>query len=463
MAPTRAILAVLAILLVVVLLGANVAMGLDRGPLDDGHVTDTLDDTDSYAELQSMLQDAVESQLDEGTLDDLPGELDMTAVIEDTLTEEYLRGQVDSTIEQLYAFLHGETETLDLIIQVDELKDNLETAVSTQVADLSISSLGIDSVDFPVLNDTVTAHPGDLDQGQQSYESELASFEEAVKASIQEQTEPDLSEDELDDAYDDMRQDLRDEVNTAVETAVANAGLPSELESAAIDLAGTIADAYTTDLSYDEFSSQLDADKEALGSAAVTYAFEEGDLIPDEINIGENINEDELSPAVSAISLIGTLALVLPLVALLFVGLMYLVIRDVVPVAKAVGIVAIIVGTIGIAVTMLLPGLVDDMVLSQLDPSDFDQDFIDLDTVTDLTLDIFSGLLDPLFTQSLLLVVVGGVLLVGGFAYQRQRSNPSNAEVDDQSSTAVEDTDEGADENDSDDAEDPSTTAEAPE
>lgn len=426
----RLLLVVLGILLIVSLLGANVAVGLDRGPLDAGHVTDTLDDTDSYTELQGLTKNAIEDQVDEQTLDDIPGELDLGEIIDETLTEEYLRTEIDSNIESLYAFLHEETDQLELIVDVDALRDNLESALATHVAELSLAEFGIEAVEFPVLSQTVTANIGQLDQGQEAYEAELESFESDVKAVLQEETSQELTDDQLDAAYDDLRDELRSDVNDAVESAVLSLGLPEELESSAIDLGETIADAYTTDLTYADFDAQLTADKEAISTAAVSFAFGDAGLIPEELDLGEDIDRSALDPVKTVFSTIGMLALVLPLIVLGILAMMFIVTRDVVSVAKIAGVVSIIVGLVGLVATMIIPGLVDDLILSELEPGDVNE-AVDLDVVTDLILEIFSGLLQPMFVQSIALVLLGGILIAGGYAYQRQRAS-SGSLVDSQ-------------------------------
>lgn len=416
----RAILVLLAVLLVIALLGSSVAMGLDRGVLNDDYVKDRLDRADAYDRLHAEMLSEFEDELPEFG-DDLPSEIDVSQIIEDTITPEFIQEQFEGVIEGFYAFLHGETDTLEVIITVDDLSDNLADAIANQVVELDLADFGIEPITLPIGEEEVVADITQLDQGEEAYQNELDSFEESIKDILREEFEEEFGEEpdeeELDEEYQDLLDELEDDILDAVEAAVQGADLQPELEEAAMGLGETIASAYTSDMTYEEFEQQLDSDKIAIGEAAADWALAE---LPDdfeEFDVGEEIDEEQLEPVATVFSIIGTLALVLPLISLGLIGLMYVTTRDVVTVGKTVGIVAILVGAIGVAVAVIATGIIEDLVAEELAAEEEISEGI-----LELVFDIVAMVFDPFQTQSFLLLALGGLVLVGAVVYNRHRA-----------------------------------------
>lgn len=420
MVATRAILVLLAIVMLLVMAGANVAMGLDRGVLNDDHVIDQLDDADAYETIHGVLLEELEGEFDDGP-DDLPGDIDLSGILEETVTVAYLQSQIEQGISSVYAFIHGDADQIELVVDLEPLIDNLADAVGSQVAETSLAEFGVEPIVVPVDGDAVTIDPAALDTGPAAYDAERAAFESDVKAIIREQIESETgqepTDEQVDSAYDDLIDELGDEMRSQVTASIDDLDLPAGFDDAFASIATTITDAYTTDLDHDEFADQLEADKSSLGEAAVSHLLDEQeDLIPESIDLAAelDLDEDDLSPAVDAVSLVGTLALVLPLLVLGLVGVMYGVVRDVSPVAKATGVVAVIVGVIGAAIAWVVPGIIESALLDDLDVDGVGQELVDLIPA------LLGVVFDPLWLQSVGLLILGGVLIGGGIVYDRQ-------------------------------------------
>lgn len=423
---SRVAVAVLTILLIVALLGANVAMGLDRGVLDDEYVKSELDDADVYAAVHAEALAQLEEDMPEAP-DDLPGSIDVSDIIADTVTEEYLQEQIEGVIESIYAFLHGDTDQLELIITLDTIVENFEQAVATQVADISLAELNIGELSIPVEGYQVTVDPGELDAGETAYYAELDRFESDAKDAIEQSLEDqgfDPSEEDVDQAYETLKDDLSSELESAVEAAIEGADLPADLQDAATAIAHTVAGAYVDRPAHADFDADLTDHKEDLGAAAASFALDEqGDLIPEELDIGEELGglaEEELEPAVTAVSLVSTLSMALIVVSLLLVGGMFAVTRSVASTARAAGIGALIVGALSAAVAFIIPGVAEDMFLDDLEVEGIGEELISV------VPDLIDSAFGPLFTQSIGLLVIGGILIGVSVVYPRRLASGSS-------------------------------------
>lgn len=412
MVASRVLMAVLAIVLVVALLGANVAMGLDRGALDADYVNDELESADVYETIHEEILNEIEDEV--GDVDtDLPTDIDLSELLGDIVTVEYIQEQVSGAIEGLYAFLHGETDQIDIVLDLGPVIENLEDAAAAEVAAISLADIDLDPIAVPVEGHTVTVDPGALDDGEASYYAEVDRFEsdakDAIADSIESQTGQEPSDEDVDEAYEEMQDELHDDIVAVAQDTIGDA-FPDEVAQEAAAIAETIASAYTMDLSHGEFDSQLESDKEALGASAASWMIDQEADLDAEFHLGDELDDeatDELSPVVTAVSIIGTLAWLLPLVALGIVAGMYAITRDPARVAKAAAVPALLVGGLCAAIAIVAPGLVEDLVL---DAVEFDGAGSGLlDAIPAIVESVFA----PLLMQSIALLGLGVVLLVG--------------------------------------------------
>lgn len=441
MTSSRLILGVLAIILAISLIGANVAVGLDRGVLDDEHVSSELDDTDMYERIHSIILEELEGELPDPP-DQLPGDIQVSGIVEETFTVEYIRDVFEGNIKNLYAFLHGDTDTVELIIEVDPLIENFEAAVSQQIADLPLSELGIEEMTVPVEDDSVTINPAMLDEGITAYEDEINGFEDAVREILSDQYEAQTgeepSDEQVDEMYEELREDLKAELNEAIDATIADADLPAELEDAATAIGSTITDAYMTEMTHDDFEERHSANMEALGLAGATFAVSEiGDFFEEPIDLGENVEEDDLSPIVSAVSWIGTLAILLPFIVLGIIGVMYGMTRDVVSVAKVTGGVAIVIGVLMMIITFIIPSTIENLLHGSLEGTEM------ADELTEVVPDLVAIVFDPILIQSAAILALGVMLVGAGFVSERY---PSSDGVEDEASAVLKEGEADADE-----------------
>lgn len=399
MVSQRTIIIGLSIVLAIAMLGGNIAMGLDRGPMSSDHVKDTAESEGLYDAIHEEMLETILEEMEPA--DDLPEGLDTATIVEDTVTVGFVQQQLGNNIDTTYAYFGGDVDTIELYFDLEDLSQNLRDSLVEQISDMSADELGLGELYLDEYGVTL-----DIDRllaDADGFAAERTTFEEAIKEHIQEETPHEMSDEELDEAYNDIRDDLHQEVTEHAQTAIGGHGFPGELHEPLTGFAATIADGYVAEIDYDEFEAAIEDDQEAIGQAI-------GDHILDETGDDQRIvfleteDADELAPVKTAFSTIGMLAWLLPLIALGIVGGMYYLVRDETAVATPVGIVALVVGVIGAILATVVPSVAFDMA--------------DLDLNGDLTTAVegfVAGLFDPLFTQSIVLAGLGVVLI--GVAY----------------------------------------------
>ncbi|MEF8937839.1 MAG: hypothetical protein V5A32_07785, partial [Halovenus sp.] len=118
------------------LFGATAAIGADRTAFDGEYTSNTFDEEGVYTEMTAQIRENVTTDIDE-ILDNKPRpqgvRLTLTSeeVAEQGVTEEFVGGEMDRVIGELYQYLHGERD--DLAIQ-DDLT-GIKATVSETIVD----------------------------------------------------------------------------------------------------------------------------------------------------------------------------------------------------------------------------------------------------------------------------------------------------------------------------------------
>ena len=438
-------------LLVSTLVTGNLLAAAHLTVLNPTFVQNAVEEEGGYEIVENATIETVSSQAPSGT-----GDLvDTEALLREGIDRQYLANQTERNVDALYAYLHGNSDTLNLTVDTAPLKTSLSSAVEEQVRNATVAELLDQSeteLDGPVNESTVE----ELTANESSYEATKADFrervreqalDEAVEQAWQESSNDeklalvipdydprDYSESEKEQLVADNEAEIRtalrerieqergDEIDQQVETtlagineSVAPAGSDAEgIEAATADMRATFAEGLTTDMSYGEFQSELDAAK-ADAAAAVGDRTEAqlDEQLPDTLALTDDMDpqtRESLATAQTAVTWLDRLAIVLPLVALALVGLLYYATRSLQTVAGSLGF------------SLAVAGLPIYLSLGYLDS------FVE-QTVTEqmaaggpppAAVDLLLGLVDQLFgrvgTVSLAFAVGGALLLVGWLA-----------------------------------------------
>lgn len=245
----------LGLLLVVSLIGANVAIGADRGPLNAEYVKSSAEEHDLYGVIHEEVQTELIETVEEPA--EMPLNIDLRSHVTAALTVEYIQSQVDANIDRVFAYLHGEEE-LEIIIEVSPVLDDFRSSVETELATRDPAEFGIDrltrlleseasynaertafreEVKAAVLEET-GVNPDDhfgsetlanLTRSEDSYRNEQEAFKAEVKASIQEETERELSDSELETAYEQNLDSIQEAAIEEVHNEIVPEDVPPEL------------------------------------------------------------------------------------------------------------------------------------------------------------------------------------------------------------------------------------------
>ncbi len=377
MAGHRAAVALLSLLLIVGLVGANLAIAADRGPLNAEHVKSQAEEEGLYAAVQGEVAAEVEAEVPQPEA--LPFEVDTVGIVTDALSPAYLQNQTEANIDRVFDFLN---ERSDLVIEVDIAP--LKTSIATEIEEVI---LGIEPSDLDI------PYLGPMTENQSSYET--------------------LKEEELpvppEELSDEQRAALQEEFGDELDAAIAQLGVPGPFEDHFGEIADLVVEAMTTTMPYETFDSQFETIHEDMADEGSTYLLEEYQGgVPDTFTFDDEIDESQLSLAQTIVSMSGTVALGLAVAALALIGLIFLTTRSIAGTALPVGISSLIAGGVSLIAAVIAPGIARDFV-----------EIEDMPEVTEALRGIVGGMFDPLFIQSAVLAIVGVGLIVVAFVVAR--------------------------------------------
>lgn len=401
----KLLVAVLGVVLFVALLSGNLALAAERTVLDAGYVTDAAEDRDLYGTLTDDLRDGFEEDTAGGG-GDLPGSLSRTALVEAAITEAYVQGQVEANVERLYAYLHGDASDLRLEMDLVPVKENVLAEFDAATADLDLR-------EFDVPRGGAVE---EMAASESAFASHRETFRAEQKQRIQAETDEQLSDEELERRLDagmgEIRDVLYDEMESELDAEFGDGGRDPALEEPARGLLSARIDALTGEADYDEYAGRVDAAKDDLRDAVrSSFESELDEALPDTRDLTEGMDEntrDALDTARGAVTLLDTLVLALPVLALAIVALL---LRLSPPslAALATGVVSTLVGLLGVSGASFASGQVE----SRLAGAEMAAG------VGEFAVGVLTGLTDALTAQSAVLLVVGIALLALGIGIRR--------------------------------------------
>ena len=454
---------VLALLLITTVGAANVVMTSERTVLNAEFVDQSFAEEDGYSQLRSQVIDAVDNEVAQANptqSDQIPQaiqrNINITAIVADAVTESYIRNQSRQNLFRLYDFLHGDRPDLVLQVDLEPLKDSLAEAVGEQVRDINISTL-VD--EFAPATDTIPIEiTGERIQtmraSQSGYQEVRASFRDELRNILFErlrQEEPALlleaigedprqysSDAERRQAVDRNEQEIKQQIRELTqrgadnsinerfeqelqervalakdrvrqETREATSQFSENVTTAAIDVQLALIDGLATDTSYEEFTNRVSAAEEQLANEASRLAAQQIDReVPDTISAADELSQQDrqqLTMLSNRVQQVDTANTFLPVLALILIGLIYLVTRSLGTTALTAGISIALVGVGTFVGARLVGGPVEDFIRNQISGQD-------TQAIRDLAVGLVDRLLGVLSRQSLLLAVVGVVLIL---------------------------------------------------
>lgn len=311
------------------------------------------------------------------------------SIIAEAVTESYVRTQTEANIDRLYAYLHGNTDELNLSVETTSLKENAVAAVESRIANISTKTLlgsvagDLDTGDLPaetaeIVDPGVIATMADNRSSYraaqdairtnareqvvdelvtQTYESSTADqklalvipdydpteYTEAEKSALVREHEDDIRSEirqrvetergeEIDETVDSQLSSLADQT-TKPEDPDAN------VTAATLTFQAAILDGLAGDLTYNEFQTETAEAKSSLAAAVAEQAKQSLDEeIPDRVTVTDQFGSpSDFRRARQVVGILDLAAIVLPLLAVVLIGLLYLVSRSPVTTIRTTG------------------------------------------------------------------------------------------------------------------------------
>ena len=455
----RLVIIGVALLLTTSLVAANGVLLVQRTAADDGFVTDALDEADAYEMLYATVLES-----DAFATDDVPDEFGGEQLVAQLVTPDYLQDQLEANVERTYAYLHGDRDELVLEFDLRPIKERAPGVIAEYVESADLSTLlqqgdGIDTPDdVPLENTSLTIEDlfsmgenrSQYDAVREQFRADLREdvIEDVAEEAIEEATNDDLLAlviddydpddyteeekaelvdeheaeivgaveaeireehgDEIDERIDERLAEIAEEAAAADDSDTDDSNADDPVATAAGALFQTHVVGLVGEQSYDEFRAALDADRAALATAVADQVTAELDEeLPDRVDLTDEMDDDVKGAFEStrqAFAILGTLVIVLPLLATVFAGVLWWV--------SATGLQAAWWG--GFAAAFGGLPWIGGLWLAGRQLADVTGSMTGDEAIVGAILDaLVGGMLAVGMTQSILLTVTGGLLLGG--------------------------------------------------
>lgn len=457
---TAAIVA-LGILLTLSIGASNVVFAAQGTVLDAEFVTTAIAEEDGHEALTAEMQRSVENATANATGGDLDGSSFSSLLdgdpIQDAVTPEYVQSQVEPNVREFYAYLHGDSDVLNLSLDARPLAEDAGTNVADAIRNSTVTELVEAAPGDPFADVPVDASFVDrLNEGPESYSAAKDDLRDDVRERVVDRMVertysqavaaeeydrllalviPDYDPDEYNEAekrgmVSDRESEIRtalraeieadrsDEIDSEVQAQLdeyrdaASGQEPNpeqvgneEIATAAGDLQTAVVVGATSDQSYEAYRANVTSARADLGSAIGDYVTE---LIGEDVGVvdmNEELAIQERGAFEDARTMVGyadLATLVVPLLAVLIVAGVWFVSRSPVATAATVG-ASLVVGALPAFVGASVAG---DQLRSTID--------LEGEAATSLQ-PVVQGLVDRVVAaitgQSLALAVVGLLLV----------------------------------------------------
>lgn len=366
----------------------------DRTVLDEEFVKDAASDASLYEYLHAEIGAQIVPDTP-STPGSVPINITEEEVMTEIVTEEYIKGQVNTNIEQVYGYLHGETDEIALVINTEPVKANFRTVLAGKLETVTLADLG-----FPELTQWKAS--------EDAYQDGVQERRETLRTQIQENTDEDLSEEEIDAILEDREDEFHDQLVTQFMNGVPEDELPPGGEEGVRAMATTIADGVLTDQSHDEFVSEMNAAEDTLQEALLNEAMTRVDSqVPDQVDLTDQASQGDLAPlrtARNVVNVVSLLRFVLPVVCIGLIGGIVWVAPRYSSAAFELGFVSLLIGISGVIVAQIVPVEVRRLVGARELPQG----------LGDFIIVVVSNMSEVIVQQSGILLGIGVVVLLIG-------------------------------------------------
>ena len=315
----KAALALFGIFLLVALLSANAAIAADRTAFNADYAKDTAEEAGLYETLADEMRGEIAAGASAGG--ETPLERSQDELLAAALTDEYVRSQMESNIDNIYAYFDGETDEIRLEFDPDPLTEQVIAEVEDEVDNLELAA-----VDMPF-----AAEIDSMTESEAEFQRHRDAFRAEQKERIQEETDRELSDEELEAALDDRMDEIREGMYAELDDRLDGqfTGAEAGLEAPVRDLQSARIDALTGELTYEEYTTEVETATDDLGDAFVTMfeaELEAGldEEMPETIELTDELSQEEqemLETARTVVSVSGPIAYGLFVFALVLAGL----------------------------------------------------------------------------------------------------------------------------------------------
>lgn len=423
------IVSVLGLFLVSSVGAANLVVAGERTVLDANFVDRSIAEEDGYATLEDQIVQVVSEEITAAEV--VPGEqlpvglgdvINVTAAVDGVITEQYVRNQSRTNLQNVYGYLHGARSDPGLAVDLSPVKGRLAETIEGQLQQADIPALIAETAPeteagpFEITGErveqmtqseagyqTVRAEvregfrallferlrendPGRLlltvGINPRQYESDaerrqaVDENEAAIREQIRESTENDTG-DRIDQAYSQALEDQRERLAQRIRDQTRNEteSMPANVTESLIDLQIAVLNGLADEeVEYDAFLQQFESAETRLTAAAASVAAERLDEeVPDTIDLTDDLDDqtrDQLSQTASQVQLVDLLQWILPMVAIVLVGLIYLITRSVQTVAWSIGSALGIVGLSGVLSARVFERVLTQAIESNLSGPD---------------------------------------------------------------------------------------------
>jgi len=226
---------IIGILLFTTVGAANVATTADRTVFDGDYVSQTIEDEDAYEPIRNetieqVLERMESADLSEGqTLLQAGNGTDNRTLVENAVTDSYVKEETDENVEELYGYLNGEREELYMDLDLRQLKKNLAEEFGAEVerkeTKALVNEFGPEDGDTPVPIDGETVEkmkqsPEDYEEARLDFRVDVAYETTSVdeKLLLIGESPRGKSQSEKEDIIDRREDEIRGELRSQLDT-----------------------------------------------------------------------------------------------------------------------------------------------------------------------------------------------------------------------------------------------------
>lgn len=374
---------VLALLLLPTLFITNVMIGVDRTVLNQDFVTETLEEDDAYGAIVEIASDQLPNASDQAPVDP-----------EAILTEEFIQTEVEKNIDNFYSYIYKDDENLTLTINLSQVHEAIADNVTASDNEL------LQQLDPELVQ---------MRANESAFEQIRTERREQIFQRIQDETDEDRNQQELELAFEDRKDTIRQELQSK-----AQQNIPEDLQEPIIKVLNIKIDAILNEsITYDAFKTDLDTTLDEVGPTLVSAMLEQEVGLPQQVDLTERMDEQLLTTMDQGrdyLQYVQTGIYVLPLIVLIFIGLLVKIAHTRSGGLASVGIPIAIVG--GVSATGFV--FAKNKAVEQITQTVPDQAPT---AAAKLAGDMIAHVLNVFITQSAVLLGLGVVLILAALAF----------------------------------------------